>query len=160
MSEQKKTYASPKHKLRKFFERSRDKWKAKSKEATATIKLLKNRIRFLEQSKQAWKEKAEKREEELDELKARLKEAERKLAEQETEKAPEPAESDREMSLFEERLPHHHYSLGEIVWFISLVTTAAISLRGSEAAMEVGNTVLGLGLTIPSWSSGRLWLMR
>ena len=159
MSDQKKTYTSPKHKLLSFFERSRDKWKAKSIEATATIKGLKNRIHFLEQSKLAWKEKAEQRAAEVAELKARLAEAARKLAEEEKEEAPETPPSTA-MSLFEEHLPRHHYSPGEIVWFISLVTVAAVSLRGSAAAMAVSAQLLCPGLTMPSWSGGRLWLLR
>lgn len=74
-----KSYSSPKHKLLNFFERSRDKWKAKCLEATATIKALKNRIRFLERSKQEWKEKAREREAEKVELQARLLEIEKEL---------------------------------------------------------------------------------
>ncbi len=46
-----KVYKSPVRKLARFFEKSRDQWKAKCREAKATIKLLKNRIRFLEESR-------------------------------------------------------------------------------------------------------------
>jgi hypothetical protein len=44
-------YKSPKHKLLKFFERSRDRWKEKALEAKNNVKLCKNRIKFLEMSK-------------------------------------------------------------------------------------------------------------
>ena len=52
--EQNKTspkYKSPARKLVVFFEKSRDKWKAKYQEIKITVKRLQNRIRFLETSK-------------------------------------------------------------------------------------------------------------
>jgi hypothetical protein len=72
-----KSYTSPKHKLLNFFERSRDKWKAKCLEAKVTVKRLKNRVRFLECSKEAWKEKTHRLEAEIAQLKARLPAAEK-----------------------------------------------------------------------------------
>ena len=60
-----KEYKSPRRKLVKFFERSRDQWKAKSAEAEATVKRQKNRIRYLEASKEKWKRKAIELEKEL-----------------------------------------------------------------------------------------------
>ena len=55
---------------------------------------------------------------------------------------------------------HHAYPVvcGEL--FLSLVLTAATSLRGAGRAMEVSASVLGLALACPSWSAGRLWLLR
>jgi chromosome segregation ATPase len=44
-------YKSPKHKLVRFFEKSRNQWKAKCLDAKTVIKRLQNRIRFLEKSK-------------------------------------------------------------------------------------------------------------
>lgn len=81
-----KSYTSPKHKLLNFFERSRDKWKAKCLEAKATVKRLKNRIRFLERSKEEWKEKAIQMEAEIAQLKANLPEAEKEAKEQKKKK--------------------------------------------------------------------------
>jgi hypothetical protein len=60
-----KTYKSPRRKLVRFFEKSRDQWKAKCLEAKATAKGLKHRIRYLEQSKAEWKTKARELEQEL-----------------------------------------------------------------------------------------------
>ena len=66
MNERKaKTYKSPIKKLVRFFEKSRDQWKAKCLEAKATAKGLKHRIRYLEQSKAEWKTKAKELEQEL-----------------------------------------------------------------------------------------------
>ena len=71
MNERKaKTYKSPIRKLVRFFEKSRDQWKAKCLEAKATAKGLKHRIRYLEQSKMEWKTKAKELEKELARMKA------------------------------------------------------------------------------------------
>lgn len=71
MNERKaKTYKSPIRKLVRFFEKSRDQWKAKCLEAKATAKGLKHRIGYLEQSKMEWKTKAKELEKELVRMKA------------------------------------------------------------------------------------------
>ena len=71
MNERKaKTYKSPVKKLVRFFEKSRDQWKAKCLEAKATAKGLKHRIGYLEQSKMEWKTKAKELEKELARMKA------------------------------------------------------------------------------------------
>ena len=71
MNERKaKTYKSPIRKLVRFFEKSRDQWKAKCLEAKATAKGLQHRIRYLEQSKVEWKTKAKELEKELARMKA------------------------------------------------------------------------------------------
>jgi chromosome segregation ATPase len=44
-------YKSPRRKLLRFFEKSRNQWKAKCLSAKATVKRLQNRVRFLEKSK-------------------------------------------------------------------------------------------------------------
>lgn len=64
-----KQYKSPRRKLVRFFEKSRDQWKAKCKNAKGTIKRLQNRIRYLEKSKDEWKRKAIKLENELAQMK-------------------------------------------------------------------------------------------
>lgn len=46
-----KVYKSPIKKLVRFFEKSRDQWKVKCREAKAKVKRLTNRTRFLEKSK-------------------------------------------------------------------------------------------------------------
>ena len=61
-----KTYKSPRRKLVRFFEKSRDQWKAKCLQA----KGLKHRIRYLEQSKAHWKAKAKELEQELAQIRA------------------------------------------------------------------------------------------
>jgi len=65
---QEKKYKSPQSKLVKFFEKSRDAWKRKCREAKGTVKRLKNKIRFLEQSKEHWKSRAQELEAEIDRI--------------------------------------------------------------------------------------------
>ena len=51
-----KTYSSPQHKLVKFFERSRDQWKAKAGAAKAVLKRVGTRMRRLERSNAAYQQ--------------------------------------------------------------------------------------------------------
>ncbi len=51
-----KKYKSPKWKLIRFFEGSRNKWKIKAKDAKYQIKLLRKRVKYLEQNKMEFKE--------------------------------------------------------------------------------------------------------
>ena len=51
-------YKSPKHKLIRFFEKSRNEWKIKAQNAKTAVKRLTNRISFLEKSRSSWKVKA------------------------------------------------------------------------------------------------------
>ncbi len=76
--QEKSVYKSPERKLVKFFETSRNKWKAKARESKRVLKRLKNRIRFLETSRARWKDKAKRLEVELAQMKAheRVREAE------------------------------------------------------------------------------------
>jgi hypothetical protein len=77
-----KPYKSPRRKLVKFFEKSRNQWKTKCIEAKALVKKLKNRIRYLEANKEQWKSKAIELEKEL----ARIQALENRESEQEVKK--------------------------------------------------------------------------
>jgi len=74
-----KGYKSPQRKLVKFFEKSRDRWKAKCREAKMEVKRLKNRVRFLEKSKERWKSRVKELEAELAIVKAKEREKEEEL---------------------------------------------------------------------------------
>ncbi len=65
-------YKSPVRKLLRFFERSRDGWKRKCKEAKVTVKRLANRVRSLEKSRDQWKERVARQREELGRLRQEL----------------------------------------------------------------------------------------
>lgn len=64
-----KIYKSPQRKLVTFFEKSRDQWKAKCRDAKALVKRLKNRVRWLEQSRDRWRHQAQALEAELRQIK-------------------------------------------------------------------------------------------
>lgn len=78
--EQEKRYKSPQRKLVTFFEKSRDAWKAKCREAKKTVKRLKNRIRFLEQSKERWKSRVGELESEMEQMRAQQRSLEAEVA--------------------------------------------------------------------------------
>jgi len=63
-----KKFKSPKTKLIRFFENSRDKWKERAKESKYKIKLLSKKIKYLEQTKMTQKERIKQLESELDKM--------------------------------------------------------------------------------------------
>ena len=63
-----KLYKSPVRKLIRFFEGSRDKWKARCLDAKYRIKLLTNKIRYLEKRKADLSKRVKELEMELEEL--------------------------------------------------------------------------------------------
>jgi chromosome segregation ATPase len=75
------TYTSPRRKLVKFFERSRDKWKAKARAAKTVLKRLGNRVRRLERSNEAYQQHIKALQEHLAEWQAKQTETERELEE-------------------------------------------------------------------------------
>ncbi len=74
-----KVYKSPVRKLARFFEKSRDQWKAKYREAKATIKYLKNRVRFLEESRDRWKSQAQELEAQVKQMEVKERELKEEL---------------------------------------------------------------------------------
>jgi chromosome segregation ATPase len=81
-----KSYKSPQRKLVRFFEKSRNQWKAKCHKAKSKVKQLKNKVRFLEESRQQWKSRTKELERELAQVKA--KEQTREREEKELKKSP------------------------------------------------------------------------
>lgn len=73
-------YKSPRHKLLRFFEKSRDQWKAKCLSAKATVKRLQNRVRFLEKSKARLQHRVSELEADVKTLKHLLQEKDNELA--------------------------------------------------------------------------------
>jgi hypothetical protein len=73
-------YKSPRHKLLRFFEKSRDQWKVKCLEAKATVKRLQNRRRFLEKSKDRLQHRVRALEADVNTLKHLLQEKDNELA--------------------------------------------------------------------------------
>ena len=58
-------------------------------------------------------------------------------------------------------VPYHHaYSLRCITLFLTLVLSAAVSLRGASRVLNVLGFTGYVTLAKPSWFTGRLWLLR
>lgn len=76
-----KTYTSPQRKLVKFFERSRDQWKAKSRTAKRVLKRLGTRVRRLERSNAAYQQQLAALQTQLAEWQAQQEQTARELEE-------------------------------------------------------------------------------
>ena len=60
-----------------------------------------------------------------------------------------------------EQVPFFHtYSIGHIHLFLLLVLSSSTSLRGTSRVIEIVAAFFGLKLSVPSWYTGRLWLLR
>ncbi|MDY6894326.1 MAG: hypothetical protein SVO01_02745 [Thermotogota bacterium] len=81
LEEPTKNYKSPRRKLVKFFETSRDKWKEKCLDAKYQIKLLKSKIRNLENSKAKYKNRAKEYEAKLKKLEKQARKMEQEMQE-------------------------------------------------------------------------------
>ena len=64
------------------------------------------------------------------------------------------------LPLFQHVVPYHTYTVGHMLWFVSLVVSAATSLRGASRVLALSMSLLQLALPAPSWCTGRLWLLR
>lgn len=154
-----KEYKSSVRKLARFFEKSRDRWKAKCREAKRTIRLLKNRIRFLEKSRDRWRQRAKEMKQELAEAEARERELKEELEALREERNEEPTDSD-DRADFAVIPRRHQYSVGHAKLFVGLVLSDGASLRCAERAIERMIASLQLALPSPSWYAGRLWILR
>jgi hypothetical protein len=154
-----KEYKSSVRKLARFFEKSRDQWKAKCREAKRMIRLLKSRIRFLEKSRERWRQKAREMEQKLTEAEARERELKEKLEAVKEEGNGEATEADGPAEFAV--IPRgHQYSVGQVKMFADLVLSDGSSLRCAERAIERMMTSLQLTMSVPSWYAGRLWILR
>ena len=159
-SDPRKTYKSPHAKLIRFFERSRNRWKAKCLDAKASRKRLQNRVRFLQHSKDRWKRRMRELEAELKTLKVQLRARAQELEAMKPSR-PEPTSTvGTGMAVFRQALPSHTYAVGHVILFVSLVLSTATSLRGANQVMALMMSMFALPVATPSWSTGRLWLLR
>jgi hypothetical protein len=154
-----KVYKSPVRKLARFFEQSRDGWKAKSRVAKAKLKRLTQRVRAVEQRQQAGQGRVHALEAELAQAKARAQELE---AEVERLRQQLMASSCALVPLvsFSQTLSHHRYSLGHIFLCLRLVLSAAIRLRAASRALQICLSCFQLPWSGPTYHTGRLWLLR
>ncbi len=154
-----KIYRSPVRKLARFFEQSRDQWKAKCRAAKASLKRLKSRVRFLEESRARWKQRAQELAAQLHQQAAETRQLQEELATRPQSASP-PTDVLSGLNDFA-LIPHYHqYSVGHVKLYMDLVLMDAISVRGASRATQTMTTAFQLPLVVPEWHTGRLWLQR
>jgi hypothetical protein len=159
IAETPKRYKSPARKLMCCFEKSRNQWKAKHHQVKRQQKQLQKQMRVLEKRVEREKSRAEALEAEVTRLRVREQALVREV------ERLERWEPERAVGLSERRgwavAPYHHaYRLGQIELFLALVISAATSLRCAARVIELVAARFGLSLPCPSWSAGRVWLLR
>jgi hypothetical protein len=153
-----KVYTSPTTKLVRFFEMSRDDWKAKCRTTKVRLKRHKQRIQRLEQSREKWKQRVTDLEAEVARLTAREHALEQTVAVLKNEESAASVPwSPAGWALVAYR---HTYPIGCVALFLGLVMEAAASLQCAERVLEIVGAALGLPLPTPTWCAGRLWLLR
>jgi hypothetical protein len=73
-----KAFRSPQAKLLRFFEKSRNGWKRKCREAKDDVKRLSNNVAALKRSRGRWKVLAKQRADEIEQLRGELEEAKKR----------------------------------------------------------------------------------
>ena len=146
----------PIRKLVKFFEKSRDDWKAKSLTHKKENRQLKRKLCTLEIAKKRWKDEAIA-------LRSQVKNFEKSSKKIKSDLAISQKKTELiifDSPLKEVHIPNHTYSATTIFLLLQFVLSA-ISFRGSVRALSIVNDVFGQTLDkIPSWSSVRMWLLR
>ncbi len=130
-------------KLAAFFRKSRDNWKIKYMEAKRGLKRLSEQVRY-------WKRQAAEARKRVDELEREV--------EQMREKAFEGCQTFGDK--FDDVPAYHQYSYGHIYLFLCMVLQGCVSMRAASRVLSILNGFLELGIDTPSWSAGRLWLLR
>ncbi len=155
-----KTYKSPQRKLVRFFEKSRNQWKSKYRDAKLVVKRLQNRVRFLEKSKDRDTRRTRELKAELNKANAQVRALEKEVSAFKEKCLKETTDSGTNLTLFRQPLPYHTYSVGHVLLFVSLVLSAATSLRGASQVMALIMSMFELPIATPSWFTGRMWLLR
>jgi hypothetical protein len=154
-----KVYTSPVRKLVRFFEQSRDQWKKKCRAAKAEIKRLAQQVKRLKQSRAHWKSRAKTLEQELARSQAQAQAFAREVERLQAESL-ESREFPSRPAAMAVRLSHQHYSVGHWELFLALVLSAGVSLRGASQTLSVVFAFFQLEVPVPTWQTGRLWLLR
>ena len=158
-AETRKSYKSPVRKLMRFFEKSRNQWKAKHHQVKRRLKRFQNRMRVLDKREERRKSQVEELEAEVARLRAREQALVQEVAQLKTRALEAPSAFSRAAG-FAVAPYHHAYTLGQIGLFLALVFSAAASLRCAARVIEIVVAVFGLTLPCPAWSTGREWLLR
>jgi hypothetical protein len=159
---QQREYKSPLRKLVTFFELRSSQWKEKYQSSKQSVKQLSNRVRYLESSKEQWKQKAQNLERELRSLKIKMTQTQQTspLIKKKRSRTVETKKSVELPQPFQVVPFQHQYSIGHVMLYLSLVLSASTSLRGANRALAAVFSSFQLSLSVPTWHTGRLWLLR
>jgi hypothetical protein len=124
------------------------------------VKRLQNRVRFLEKSKDRLQHRVSELEADLKALKRLLQAKDNELAQLKKNQAAQALVVRPGIDAFRQRIPRHTYSVGHVLWFVSLGLQAASSFRRAPRAMAMSLGLFQLPYAAPTWSTGRLWLLR
>jgi hypothetical protein len=158
IQENQTVYKRPQRRLVRFFEKSRNQWKEKCREAKIALKKLKNRVGYLEASKAELKARVKELENELRELKEAAQARQNEVEELKKTATEEPTIGC--MEEFRIAPANHQYSIAHIMLFLSLVLSASTSFRGASRTLGIVLSYFQLPFACPSWFAGRLWLLR
>ena len=153
-----KDYKISDNRLARFFEKSRDQWRARAAEKQKKLRALETQVRDLERSRVRWKERAL--------------QAEQAIVEDESSKDSEDNDSKdngkdvlvgkylaRGELSSEERVRGHNYSLGWIEWSLLQILIGLSSLHGTcRMLAKLGDA--DEGTQTPVISTVRSWLFR
>jgi hypothetical protein len=143
-----------------FFRKSRDAWKRKYQDLKATEKGYKNRIADLTKSREQWRLKAEQARERLSDSETALTALRAQLAASEGKKNGTGA-GPLNFTPAEQDVPcGQQYSVGVVLWFVSLVLKCGASLRCAGRVLGLLSSATGQDELAPDGSTGRLWLLR
>ena len=152
-------YKSPIKKLLAFFKKSRDQWKSKCLIAKKELKLANKNVKNLRESKK-------KLQYEIKDLKLKLSKSniENEILSKEIEDLKEKTQVlmrlEETAAAFDVIPARQQYPVGISYLYISLVLSAASSFRGAGKSLEIFMSTLNPLCSTPSWTCGRLWLLR
>jgi hypothetical protein len=136
-------YKSPKHKLVKFFEGSRDTWKTRANKYHGELNNANNKLRY-------HKNKSKELRSENKQLLGQIAELEKALAE---------AKKNQTSNYFSESIYGHTYSVGHVSSILNSILSS-IGLRASAKSMTNYSEALNIIDIVPCWQTGRDWLLK
>jgi hypothetical protein len=152
-----KGYKSSTSRLARFFEKSRDRWRANAAEKQKKVRALETRVRDLERSRTKWKERAQKAEQAVCEGRGS-----RRLSVGESECEEEVHEGEylaRGEGAHGAPAWGHQYDLGWVEWVLLHLLVGLSSLRGTCRLLGESCGLVAAG-PIPAISTVRSWLFR
>ena len=160
-----KTWKSPLRKLVRFFEGSRDGWKAKCAARAEECKLLGNQVRAVERVEQRGERPPNRPSRKCVACRRSWSSTKSPPSEAAAPSdsrglVPSPHPRTELLAGFDRRAPHHSHSLGLIQLLLRLVLQCAVGFRGAAAVLKVASPLFPTDERAPSPNGGQMWLLR